>query len=182
MTYQYEAGSLHSEILLKREDNIMGRRRQSFFEDLVEIATLLPWWIGVIAALVTYLVLHYFAVQPVPDTMTDLKHMGAFVSGQLWKTIAIFMQYIMPGAFLLGAAISAYKQRGKGSPVGQPDNPTAPRKNSVSRIAAASNDAVPACPLCKSAMVMRVAKRGGNAGGAFWGCSDYPRCRGTTPA
>ncbi len=35
------------------------------------------------------------------------------------------------------------------------------------------------CPVCGSAMVRRVAKRGRNAGDAFWGCSRYPACRGT---
>jgi restriction system protein len=36
----------------------------------------------------------------------------------------------------------------------------------------------PACPVCGSAMVKREAKRGANAGNAFWGCSTYPKCRG----
>ena len=35
------------------------------------------------------------------------------------------------------------------------------------------------CPQCKGPMVKRVAKQGANAGQAFWGCSAYPRCRGT---
>ena len=38
---------------------------------------------------------------------------------------------------------------------------------------------VPACPICQSAMVRRTAKRGTNAGNSFFGCSHYPRCRGT---
>lgn len=37
------------------------------------------------------------------------------------------------------------------------------------------------CPECGSEMVRRVAKRGMNAGNAFWGCSLYPKCRGTRP-
>ena len=40
---------------------------------------------------------------------------------------------------------------------------------------------VPSCPLCSKAMVQRTAKRGGNAGTAFWGCTAYPACRGTRP-
>lgn len=36
-----------------------------------------------------------------------------------------------------------------------------------------------ACPKCSQPMVRRTAKRGANAGQEFWGCSDYPRCRGT---
>lgn len=38
------------------------------------------------------------------------------------------------------------------------------------------------CPVCHSAMVLRTARKGVNAGSEFWGCSDYPRCRGTRPA
>jgi restriction system protein len=30
-------------------------------------------------------------------------------------------------------------------------------------------------------MVRRLAKRGANAGQAFWGCTGYPGCRGTLP-
>lgn len=37
--------------------------------------------------------------------------------------------------------------------------------------------AVPSCPKCGSEMILRTAKTGTNAGGKFWGCSNYPRCR-----
>ncbi len=35
------------------------------------------------------------------------------------------------------------------------------------------------CPNCRSEMVLRTAKRGKNTGSKFWGCSMYPKCRGT---
>lgn len=35
------------------------------------------------------------------------------------------------------------------------------------------------CPRCSSAMVKRMAKRGPNKGNEFWGCSRFPRCKGT---
>lgn len=35
-----------------------------------------------------------------------------------------------------------------------------------------------ACPLCKSAMIKRTARKGANAGNTFWGCGTYPKCRG----
>jgi restriction system protein len=40
----------------------------------------------------------------------------------------------------------------------------------------------PACPACGGEMVRRTARRGANASSAFWGCSSYPRCRGTRSA
>ena len=39
----------------------------------------------------------------------------------------------------------------------------------------------PHCPACNQVMVSRVAKRGSEAGRSFWGCSAYPKCRGTRP-
>lgn len=47
---------------------------------------------------------------------------------------------------------------------------------------ATASASAPACPLCNSAMVKRTAKRGTNAGKAFWGCSQYPVCKGTRSA
>ena len=38
----------------------------------------------------------------------------------------------------------------------------------------------PACPICQNANG-RIAKRGANSGNAFWGCSQYPACKGTRP-
>jgi len=39
----------------------------------------------------------------------------------------------------------------------------------------------PDCPRCNSDMVLREARRGANAGQKFWGCSNFPTCRGTRP-
>lgn len=36
----------------------------------------------------------------------------------------------------------------------------------------------PCCPRCGGSMVKRIAKQGSNAGGAFWGCTAFPKCRG----
>ncbi len=40
----------------------------------------------------------------------------------------------------------------------------------------------PDCPRCGVAMELRTARQGANAGNAFWGCSTYPKCRGTRAA
>jgi len=39
----------------------------------------------------------------------------------------------------------------------------------------------PTCPKCGAQMVLRVAKFGSNAGGKFWGCIKYPKCKGILP-
>ena len=40
----------------------------------------------------------------------------------------------------------------------------------------------PSCPKCGSSMVLRKAKKGQNAGKEFWGCSNFPKCRGIANA
>ena len=42
-----------------------------------------------------------------------------------------------------------------------------------------SDGSPPDCPKCGELMVRRLAGKGRNVGGAFWGCKRYPRCRGT---
>lgn len=36
----------------------------------------------------------------------------------------------------------------------------------------------PVCPKCASVMVKRKARKGTRAGQEFWGCSQFPKCRG----
>jgi restriction system protein len=50
----------------------------------------------------------------------------------------------------------------------------------VLKVVVSASEAV--CPVCQSAMVKRTAKRGANSGNTFWGCSQYPACKGTRPA
>ncbi|WP_338828331.1 topoisomerase DNA-binding C4 zinc finger domain-containing protein [Bradyrhizobium sp. 27S5] len=60
-----------------------------------------------------------------------------------------------------------------------PKSPPPAAAHSWTPTPTASPHGVPVCPRCGSAMVRRTARRGRNAGGAFWGCSRYPRCTGT---
>ena len=39
-------------------------------------------------------------------------------------------------------------------------------------------DSIPPCPQCGKPMVLRTARKGKNEGRSFWGCSDYPECKG----
>ena len=47
--------------------------------------------------------------------------------------------------------------------------------------ATTSSASAPACPKCAAVMVVRTAKTGTNAGGKFWGCPNFPRCRTMLP-
>jgi ssDNA-binding Zn-finger/Zn-ribbon topoisomerase 1 len=52
------------------------------------------------------------------------------------------------------------------------------KKDMAADDANTTSSAVPVCPLCGAAMVLRTAKTGINAGKQFYGCSNYPKCHG----
>ena len=70
------------------------------------MAALLPWWAAVVLAVVAYFVIHPFAEVP-PPAATTVAEMGQVVTKQLYRTLATFGQYLVPAAFLMGAAVSA---------------------------------------------------------------------------
>ena len=72
-------------------------------------------------------------------------------------------------------------QQAKAARGGQGREEPAPIQRPLTSFAApaAAAAAATTCPTCSSSMVRRVAKRGDKAGNAFWGCSNYPSCRGT---
>ena len=55
---------------------------------------------------------------------------------------------------------------------------TAPARVESQAIGDGPDPDAPRCPVCGSTMVLRTAKRGARAGKKFWGCSEYPYCRG----
>lgn len=44
-----------------------------------------------------------------------------------------------------------------------------------------ANEAIPECPNCKGLMSLRTAKTGKAVGKQFWGCKNYPDCKGIVP-
>src|SRR6266403_5419633 len=53
------------------------------------------------------------------------------------------------------------------------------RQTEKSAVNTNSSETVPHCPVCNALMVKRLARRGMRTGSTFWGCSNYPQCRGT---
>jgi len=274
----------------------LARRRQNLVEDLIEASSKLPWWVAVVLAIASYFWLHGVAIGEV-KAVAQPGRMGELISQNLFKTLASVGQYLLPFAFLVGAATSAYGRakrralhaqvaassdrgalndmswqqfealvgeafRRKGYAVTETGGGGADggidlvlkregetflvqckqwralkvgvttvrelygvmaaqgatggfvvtsgefsddaRTFAVGRniellddkalhalirgvrvsgeAASAALASSPACPLCQSTMVKRTAKRGANSGSVFWGCSQYPACKGTRPA
>src|SRR3990167_631653 len=89
------------------------RRKTSTFEDIVYIASRLPWWLSLIIALGAWFFFHSVATSP-PPTLTDPKQFGQMITGQMFRTISMFLQFIIPVAFCFGAIGSLfgrYKRR-----------------------------------------------------------------------
>jgi restriction system protein len=84
----------------------MGRQKTSPIEDLIILSSKLPWWAGLTLALFSYLILHHYATLP-PVTATGYAQLGDVAVRGLYKTLAMFGQYVLPFAFTLGALISA---------------------------------------------------------------------------
>ena len=83
------------------------KKKQSPFEDIVEITAMLPWWVGVLLALIAYFVLHHYATAEIAPSVSGAK-LGANITGQLGKFLAMVGQYILPFAFVIGAGLSAF--------------------------------------------------------------------------
>jgi hypothetical protein len=64
--------------------------------------------------------------------------------------------------------------------IGEPED-SAASKATTSPPAPEASQAIPNCPQCSAPMVLRTVKTGPNQGGKFWGCPNYPRCRGIVP-
>lgn len=85
----------------------MARKKTSVFDDIMLLASKAPWWVGVILAVVSYLVMHAVASRPVMPAGVSPGKVGEAVSKGMITTLAMFGQYLFPAAFGLGAVVSA---------------------------------------------------------------------------
>lgn len=97
---------------------------------------------------------------------------GIFVSSGIYTNEALRFAEGKPIELLDGAQfaemIKAFQAQGRS----QEATPAA-------AILADTTPSRPECPNCGKPMVLRRAKSGKNAGLEFWGCSAFPKCRGT---
>lgn len=86
----------------------MAGRRKNLIEDIVELTTKLPWWIGVLAALAAWGVLQVLLRIPPPFSFP----FDAVILPVL-RGLTMGLQFLLPAVLLAGAALSAwlrYKQ------------------------------------------------------------------------
>lgn len=88
----------------------MARRRSSAADDVIGVTSRFPWWAGVVAALVSFIALRLAAGLEVP-VPADSKQIGSLVIRQAVRAVAMIGQWVLPALFLVGAAVSYFKQR-----------------------------------------------------------------------
>jgi hypothetical protein len=127
---------------------------------LVELIDL-PFWVSMVIAAFFYLSLTFLPPLLPGSSMT------AAVFAKVLPTFAPWLA----GAALVAGSLGVLR-RWFGRVV-------MPRLVSLFRRGDAT---APACPSCSKTMLKRIARKGARAGSAFWGCSDFPGCRGTRAA
>jgi restriction system protein len=82
-------------------------RRNNSFEKMMNALSRQPWWLGIMLAFISYLLLHSFAVYEVPSDATT--HANLILSTV--KNIALIGQYVLPALFMF-ASIAGLIKRG----------------------------------------------------------------------
>lgn len=83
------------------------RRKNDALEDLFDIAVMLPWWAGLLLAVISFIGLHSVAQMEIAP-LSQPSDLGHNISRQLFKTFASILQYVVPAIFCLGAAGSFF--------------------------------------------------------------------------
>ncbi len=88
----------------------MARRKVSLMDDLLDIASTLPWWLDVLIAILSYFGLHDLSLIEIP-VITQPGKTGSLLTAQLTKTFASIGQYLLPFIFTVGAFVSFFGRK-----------------------------------------------------------------------
>jgi restriction system protein len=89
----------------------MRRSKDSAFGDLLDFASKLSWKVSLGAAVIAFVALHIVAQLSTPVAgNVGLQGIGGLVLRQFVHVFAMFLQFIMPAGFLIGAAVSIIKR------------------------------------------------------------------------
>ncbi|NBB78741.1 MAG: four helix bundle protein [Verrucomicrobia bacterium] len=102
----------------------------------------------------------------IANTLLCLIHQANYLLDQ--QLIALERDFVEGGGYSeqLAAARIAHRRRPDRTDPSDPSDPA---------------DQIPKCPQCGELMALRTARQGKNEGSQFWGCTAYPKCKGTAP-
>ena len=91
----------------------MAKKKYSIIKDLVDTAASLPWYAGLLLALISYAGLHYAASLTASSGIPagNAKGMAQGAGRMLLSTLATLLQYVVPLALVIGAVISFIQRR-----------------------------------------------------------------------
>lgn len=93
----------------------MARKKESAFDALVAMASMLPWQAALGLAVTTYFVFHHFAgLPPIPITIAGAQTIGDSMVRQIVIVTCTFLQFLVPVGLVLGALLSAVRRRRQG--------------------------------------------------------------------
>lgn len=86
-------------------------KKSSLIEDLIDLAARLPVWVSCLLALLSYVLFHNLSQIQIDTANIGPGEMGTFAVKKLYSTLALFLQVIIPFAFLMGGLVSFIKGR-----------------------------------------------------------------------
>ena len=134
----------------------------------MDMAARSPWPVGIVVGVVMCALFSW--VIPSMMAASDNPYLGP-LGRTLREHQFGYIGYVILAMCWLGSLVSFIRQRKRSK--------AKPKEASgTPGFSALASESEPACPKCAQPMVMRTARATGDK---FWGCSAFPRCRGTLP-
>lgn len=70
---------------------------------------MLPWWLGIFLAVVSYFVLHFYATRPVTFIPSNPPRVTDVFAPSILSALCLVFQFLIPPGFVIGAVISCWK-------------------------------------------------------------------------
>ncbi|MBB4223944.1 hypothetical protein GGD71_004735 [Variovorax guangxiensis] len=86
------------------------KKKTSLAEDLMDLVSLLPWWIGVALAVISYSILRRLSVPPAVAALPS-GQMEDVLTRSMLSGLAGLGQFVLPLICLAGAGVSAWRRR-----------------------------------------------------------------------
>lgn len=81
------------------------RKKSSPLDDMIELVSMLPWWVGVAMAPACYFLAHTWAVRIAAEMATKPQ-----ITSGIYYALASIGQYLLPFVCIAGAAVSAWRR------------------------------------------------------------------------